>query len=402
MNLPSTRASNAPVLRRVLTFWPLVLYGLGVIVGAGIYVALGEVIARAGTTAPLSFALAGIAAALTGLCYAEFAGRFPDAAGAAAYVEIGFASRRLGTLTGLGVTLTVAVMTASVARGAILYLRELVQLPETLLIVGIVGGFTLLAISGVRIAVGIAAVIAVVEIGGLVVAAVMGTLTAPEIHFANMLPTTLAQARGVVAGSFIAFFAFVGFETLANMAEEVEDPRRIVPRGILGAIIVSVVLYMAVAIATVLSDSGGRNPLLGLFSGKAAWIFALAAFFAVANGVLVQIVMLARLFYGMAQRQQLPSFLGTVNPRTQTPVSASLAAGAVVLLAALALPFERLLVISNALTLLVFALVDLSLWRVHRRPIDLTTFQAPGWVPPMAAIVAILMVTAEMLGEATS
>jgi basic amino acid/polyamine antiporter, APA family len=74
---------GAPTLRRILTFWPLVLYGLGVIVGAGIYVALGAVIARAGDAAPLSFLLAGLAAGLTGLCYAELAGRFPDAAGAA-------------------------------------------------------------------------------------------------------------------------------------------------------------------------------------------------------------------------------------------------------------------------------------------------------------------------------
>src|SRR5579864_3031542 len=82
-------------LRRVLTFWPLVFYGLGVIVGAGIYVALGAVIARAHEAAPWSFLISGLAAALTGLCYAELAGRYPDAAGAASYVRHGFGSDRL-------------------------------------------------------------------------------------------------------------------------------------------------------------------------------------------------------------------------------------------------------------------------------------------------------------------
>jgi basic amino acid/polyamine antiporter, APA family len=386
-----------PGLRRVLTFWPLVLYGLGVIVGAGIYVALGEVVARAGATAPFSFVLAGGVAALTGLCYAELAGRFPDAAGAAAYVEIGFQSRRFGVITGLAVTLTVAIATASIARGSVIYLRELAPLPDAALMIGIVGAFTALAISGVRIAVGFASLIAAVEIGGLVAVVIAGILVAPEYHFANMLPTTLAQARGVVAGSFIAFFAFVGFETLANMAEEVEDPSRIVPRGIVAAIAASVVLYMAVAIATVLSDAQGRNPLLALFSGKVASAFAFAAFFAVANGVLVQIVMLARLFYGMARRRQLPGFLATVSPRTQTPVLASLVAGTIVLLVALTAPFERLLAISNTLILLVFALVDLSLWRIHRRSAKSEAFTAPAWAPPTAVLVSILMVAAEIL-----
>jgi amino acid transporter len=384
-------------LRRVLTFWPLVLYGLGVIVGAGIYVALGEVIARAGPAAPFSFALAGISAALTGLCYAELASRFPDSAGAAAYVEIGFESRFMGALAGMAVMVTVGIMAASVARGSVVYLRELAPLPDAVLITGVIAAFTALAVSSVRIAVGFAGLIGAVEIGGLTAVVIAGILRAPEYHFVNMLPTTIAEAGGVVAGSFIAFFAFVGFETLTNMAEEVEDPSRTVPRGVVTAIAASVVLYLAVATATVLSDVEGHNPLLGLFSGIAAWLFVTAAFFAVANGVLVQIVMLARLFYGMARRRQLPNFLASVSPLTRTPIPASLVAGAVVLFVALAVPFERLLVISNALILLVFALVDLSLWRIHRRLPKGAAFVAPAWAPPMAVFISMMMVVAEIL-----
>ena len=396
------RGAASSTLRRVITFRPLVLYGLGVIVGAGIYVALGEVIARAGPAAPFSFVLAGISAALTGLCYAELASRFPESAGAAAYVEIGFESRFMGALAGAAVTVTVAITTASIARGSVVYLRELWPIPDAVLIIGVIAAFTALAISSVRIAVGFAGLIGAVEIGGLIAVVIAGLMRAPEYHFANMLPATLTQARGVVAGSFIAFFAFVGFETLTNMAEEVEDPSRTVPRGIVTAIAASVALYSAVATATVLSDVEGRNPLLRLFSGSAARLFASAAFFAVANGVLVQIVMLARLFYGMARRRQLPGFLGTVSSLTQTPIPASLVAGGVVLFVALAVPFERLLVISNALILLVFALVDLSLLRIHRRLQKSSAFIAPAWAPPSAALVSILMVVAEILNQISS
>jgi amino acid transporter len=378
------------------------LYGLGVIVGAGIYVALGEVIARAGPAAPFSFVLAGISAALTGLCYAELASRFPESAGAAAYVEIGFESRLMGAMAGTAVTVTVAITTASIARGSVVYLRELWPIPDAILIIGVIAAFTALAISSVRIAVGFAGLIGAVEIGGLIAVVIAGLMRAPEYHFANMLPATLTQARGVVAGSFIAFFAFVGFETLTNMAEEVEDPSRTVPRGILTAIAASAVLYSAVAVATVLSDVEARNPLLGLFTGFTAWLFGIAAFFAVANGVLVQIVMLARLFYGMARRRQLPGFLATVSSLTQTPIPATLVAGGVVLFVALAVPFERLLVISNALILLVFALVDLSLLRIHRRLQKSSAFIAPAWAPPSAALISILMVVAEILNQISS
>jgi amino acid transporter len=152
-----------------------------------------------------------------------------------------------------------------------------------------------------------------------------------------------------------------------------------------------------VAFVAVLGDSGGSNALLGLFTGRAATIFAVAAFLAVANGVVVQIVMLARLFYGMARHRQLPGLFTRVNSLTRTPINASLAAGAIVLSAAVTLPFERLLVIANALTLVVFVLVNLSLWRIHRRTSDPTTFAAPAWAPPPAVVISILMAGAEML-----
>ena len=383
MVIRSKQESAAPELRRVLTFWPLVLYGLGVIVGAGIYVALGTVIARAGAAAPFSFIVAGAAAALTGLSCAELASRFPDAAGSAAYVEFGFESRRIGAITGLAVTSAVAVATASIARGAIYYLRELAPLPDAVLTTGLIVALTAVAISGVRLAVGFGAAVAVIEIGGLIAAVIAGILAAaPQIHFVGMLPVTFRQMRGAIAGSFVAFFAFIGFETLANMAEEVTDPTHTVPRGILAAVAVSVVLYVAVAFAAVLGDSGGSNALLGLFTGRAATIFAVAAFLAVANGVVVQIAMLARLFYGMARHRQLPGLFTRLNSLTRTPINASLAAGAIVLSAAITLPFERLLVIANALTLVVFVLVNLSLWRIHRRTSDTTTFADPAWAPP--------------------
>lgn len=385
-----------PALRRVLSLWQLLFYGLGVIVGAGIYVAIGAVIERAGTAAPISFLLAGSAAALTGLCYAELATRFPEASGAVAYVRHGFGSDRLALLTGLAVTVAVAVAAASIARGAAHYLTVLVPAAAPLLISALVVGFTAVAAWGVRQSVGLAAALGAIEIAGLVAATVAGLLAAPEYHFSNMVPADLAGWRGAVAGAFIAFFAFIGFETLANLAEEVTDPNRTLPRGIIGAIAASIVLYVAVSMAVVLADSSGAEPLLGLFEGAGATSFAAIGAIAVANGVLVELVMLARLFYGMARNGQLPGVLGSVHPRTHTPVPATLLAGAIVLATALLIPFEHLLALANAVTLAVFGLVDLALWRVQRAPTNRSRrAMIPRWVPPIAAALSFALLLTE-------
>lgn len=397
-NFPKIESVAAHIsLRRSLTLWPLLFYGLAVIVGAGIYVAIASVIDRAGEAAPLSFLLAGIVAGLTGLCYAELASRFPEASGAAAYVKYGFGSDRLAQLTGLALTLAVAIAAASIASGAVHYLSLLVGLPSAVLTALLVVTLTLLAMLGVRESVGLSAAIGLVEILGIVVATWAGFLTAPDFNVEGMLPASLAGWQGVIAGAFIAFFAFIGFESLVNMAEEAKDPRRTIPYATVGAVVVSALLYTAVASALVLADRGGESPLIGLFQGAHASLFAAVGSLAIANGVMVEIMMLARLFYGMARRHQLPSFLGQVNPRTRTPIVATALAGTIVLAASILIPFERLLGLANALTLGIFVIVDLALWRIQSsQPAGAGIFVVPRWVPPIAAISAVGLILAEI------
>lgn len=389
-----------PTLRRVLTLWPLIFYGLGVIVGAGIYVAVGVVIERAGPSAPVSFIVAGIVAVLTGLCYAELGSRFPEASGGVSYVRHGFGSDRLARIVGAAMTLAVAVAGASIARGTAHYLGVLVPLPEGVLIAMIILGFTGIAAIGVRESVGIAAAMGVIEIVGLLAAIAAGLLAAPDFDLRPLWPASPAAWEGVLSGAFLAFFAFIGFETLANLAEEVKDPHRTVPRGVMGAVAASVLLYVAVVSAVVLSGRVGEHPLLMLFPGMGAVVFAAVGSIAVANGVLVQIVMLARLFYGMAKRGQLPAGLARVHPRTRTPIRATALGGGIVLVMALAVPFEHLLVVANMITLAIFTLVALALWRVKRRPGSELgeAFRIPAWVPPLAAILCLGLIGAELVG----
>jgi APA family basic amino acid/polyamine antiporter len=398
-NLNIEIMQDSPKLRRTLTLWPLIFYGMGVIVGAGVYVALGTVIARAGEAAPLCFLVAGVTACLTGLCYAELAGRYPEAAGAAAFAGHGFRSDRAAVLVGAVMALTIALAAASITGGAVHYLAVLLPIPPLLLAPGMIIVVTAIAALGVRESVGLAAALGALEIVGLLAATVAGLWAAPDYDMTGMIPRTLDGWRGVAAGAFIAFFAFVGFETLANMAEEVKEPTMTVPRSIIGAIGASLVLYVGVAIAVVLADRGGGTRLLDLFEGRNKTAFAMVGFLSVANGVLVEIIMLARLLYGMADKGRLPAVLAYVHPKTMTPVVATGIAGLVALAAVLTAPFERLLIVTNTLTLGVFLVVDVALCLIQwREPAKCGGFSVPRAVPPLAAVLTASIMIVELAG----
>lgn len=386
-------------LDRALTLAPLVLYGMGVIVGAGIYVALGAVMQRAAAAAPLSFFLAGASAALTGLCYAELASRFPEASGAAGFVRHAFRSDIAGGIATLAITAATAVAAASIAHGAAVYLREIAAIDPWLITTIVIAVNTGIAIYGVRASVGLAAIVGAVEILGLVAAVAAGLYLAPDYRIEALLPSGAEGWLGVLDGAFIAYFAFIGFETLVNMAEEVKNPTRTVPAGIVGAVAASTALYVLVAVSVILAERASENPLLSLFEGKGALAFSLIGSISIANGVLVEIVMLSRLFYGMARAGLLPQSMGRVESFTRTPVIATLAAGAIVLATALLAPFERLLTAANAIMLMIFLIVDLSLLLVKRRqPTPRPAFCIPSWIPPIAIAGTLILLLAGARG----
>lgn len=397
-----------PALRRVLGTPLLVFYGLGVIIGAGIYVLVGTVIGAAGAAAPWAFVLAGVLAGLTGLSYAELAVRFPEAAGAAAYVKEAFGSDRLSQLTGLAVAAVVVVSTASIARGSIGYVQVFLPLPGAAIAGGIVLLFTAVACLGVRESVGMAATMTVIEVGGLllVLAAGWQLLGDATVRPDELVPADLAAWAGLASGAFLAFFAFIGFENLANMAEEARDPERSLPRAILASLGISAALYAAVTAVAILAVPAAElaaspAPLL-LMARHAAWfspeIFSAIAIVAVANGVLIEIVMLGRLLYGMARRGLLPRALAAVASRQRTPVRATILGGAVIFALTVTLPFVSLVVVSSTITLLVFAVVNVALWRLQTLQPRSSGFRVPRAIPPVAAVANLALAAAQLLG----
>jgi len=232
-----------------------VLYGVGITIGAGIYVLIGAVAGHAGRYAPWSFALAAAAMALTVGSYAELATRFPVSAGEAAYVRAAFASRTASTLTGLLTILIGVVASAAVALGAAGYIQQFVALPQSAIVSALVVALGLVAAWGILESVLLASLFTLIEAGGLVMIIVAGWQAGLPLADVLLTPPPLEAATlsGIGYASLLAFFAFIGFEDLANVVEEAKAPQRDIPRAMVLTLVISSALYLAVAAVAVLA-----------------------------------------------------------------------------------------------------------------------------------------------------
>jgi basic amino acid/polyamine antiporter, APA family len=409
----SLTSSGTPALARSLTLWHATLYGLGVTIGAGIYVLIGAAAARAGMQAPLAFVVAAALMALSGASFAELACRFPVAAGEAAYAREAFRSDRLATIVGLLVAVIAIVSSAAISIGSAGYLAIFAPLPDWMLVCAVVLSMGMVAVWGVKESVSFAGVTTLIEIGGLLVLVLAGILS--DAPIGARLPEMLVPQNGTVAltglvnATLLAVFAFIGFEGLANVAEEVRDPKRNLPRAIFLTLVIATVLYIAVVwIALVaVGDSElaqSEAPLALVFerlTGASPRTMALIALVATLNGIIVQIIMSSRVLYGLAQQGNLPAALGKVSRRTRTPVVATAATTAVVLGLALMAPLNDLAEATSRLTLLVFALVNTSLIRIKKRVGQLPPglYQTPSWVPWAGAGTCIVLLAADAVAK---
>ncbi len=387
-------------LKRSLSLPLLTLYGLGTILGAGVYVLIGEVAGRAGMLAPLAFLLAALVAGLTAFSYAELAARYPRSAGEAVYVQAAFHWQGLAAMVGYAVMLTGIVSAATIATGFVGYLDVFVELPDWVAITLLVVLLAALAAWGIDISARIAAVIALIEIAGLILVVVLAgsSLSSLPARLPELLPATGMQWLSIAIGGFLAFYAYIGFEDMVNMAEEVRDPQRTVPRAILLALGFSTVLYMAVALVAVLALpvtelAGSKAPLADIVqrtSDLPPAIIAAISLLAVTNGALVQIIMAARVLYGMGEQALGPACFAAVNQSTQTPLLATVVVSMAVLALALWLPLVKLAEITSSVILLVFAVVNLSLWNIKRRqPVAAGAPNYPRWIPIVATLMCI-------------
>ncbi|OLO29554.1 amino acid permease [Streptomyces sp. MNU77] len=402
---PPATDSSTP-LKKALTTPLLYFFILGDVLGAGVYVLVGQVAAESGGAvwAPLLVALC--LALLTAASYAELVTKYPRAGGASHYATLAYGPF-LGFLAGFCMLAAGIVSVAALARGfGGDYLSEFITLPVVLVTIVFLIALALLNARGVRESTRANVVATVIEVSGLLLVIGLGVWIVLRGDGDTGRLTDLGTSRegpvgAVLSGAVLAYYSFVGFETSVNVAEETRDPRRSYPRALFGALLTAGAVYALVGVAAAvavppekLTESSG--PLLAVVrtaGGIPTELFSAIALVAVANGALLTGIMSSRLTYGMARDGLLPRFLTKVLPGRRTPWAAIATTTALSLLLALTGGVSTLASTLVLLLLVVFFLVNTSLLVLRRDPVSRDHFRAPTLVPALGALSCVLLAT---------
>ncbi len=399
---------NQSGLKRRLTLPLITFYGIGTILGAGIYVLIGEVAGKAGLFAPISFVVASLLATFSAFSFGELSSRFPKSAGEAVYVQEAFQNRLLSLGVGLAVVSIAVISSAAIIRGFTGYLNVLVPFSDSAAIIVLTAVLCAVAIWGIVESVVLISLISIIEIGGLLLIVwICGdSLSLLPSRFLSMAtPSTMENWAGIFGGAILAFYAFIGFEDMVNVAEEVKKPRKNLPRAIILALVITTLLYLCVSLVAILSMdinklAASKAPLATLYehkTGSSPVLISCISIIAVINGALVQIIMGSRVLYGLSNQGWLPSLLSRVNAKTGTPVHATLLLSLIIVTMALWLPLVTLAHITSMITLSLFFVINWSLLFVKKRDLGHQTgvYIVPIWVPVLGILTTGCMLAVE-------
>lgn len=404
MSADDDRAPGRGVLARELGVGLLTIYGAGTILGAGIYVLVGEIAGVAGYWAPVAFLVAAGVAMVNGMTYAELSTRLPRAGGPTAYVSEAFDLRWLSAAIGWAIVATGVVSAATITTGFAGYLSVFVDLPDPLVHTALLVVLATVASLGAKQSAWFMAATTGLGVLGLlvVVGVAVASPQAAPLRVFGLAPalTEPPVLLGVASAAFLAVYAFIGFEDMVHMAEEVRQPARSLPRAIAAAIAIALVLYVVVAASALsLVDPGQLDaspaPLVTAVEGAGVpgWPVAVLSLWIVLNGALAQLVMAARVVYDLGHRGAAPRWLAAVSDRTDTPVVATLTGAGAALLLAIALPLARLAAITSFIMLLIFATSNLALLRLERREPE-APFDTPVWLPWLGLLLTVALMAA--------
>ncbi|MGB2695511.1 MAG: APC family permease [Dehalococcoidia bacterium] len=319
-------ATDAPKLERKLGLLETTVGGIGIILGAGIYVLVGEVAGQAGNALWISFLMAAGMAAVVGLGYAELVSAFPRAGADYEYTREALGAR-IAFVVGWLIVIGNIVAAAAVALGFGSYLQQFWGVNQTLVGILALIAATLIAFYGIRESLWTSMLLTLIEAGGLIFVIAIGL---PHIGDVD-LTKTASGTGGIFAGAALVMFAYVGFEQIATLAEETHDAPRVIPQALLFSIAATTALYLLVAVTAISvlgweALAGSDAPLAAVTSevlgDRASDVIAVVALFSTANTLLLLLVAASRLIYGMASSGSLPRFLAWVHPSSHTPVRA--------------------------------------------------------------------------------
>ncbi|PHR58173.1 MAG: amino acid permease [Arcobacter sp.] len=395
-------------LSRELGLGLLLFYGLGNIVGAGIYVLVGKVAGLAGYLSLLSFIVACVIALFTALSYAELASRYPVSAAEAVYMQEGIGNKFLSIAVGFMIILAGLLSAAVIAQGFVGYLNQFIEINASLAIILLIFILTIISIIGIKQSVVVATVFTVIGLFGLLFIIFLGfdNILHPSVPYVQFSPTlSFTDINVIFLGSFLAFYAFIGFEDMVNVAEEVTEPKKIFPLAIILALAISTLLYILIVLVALqtlslqaLEDS--TAPFADMYkslTGKDPILISIIGIFAIVNGALIQLIMASRMVYGMAKNTWLPSFFTQVSAKTKTPIRASVVVALITIGFSLFLDIVSLASLTSMLILIIFTLVNITLILIKSKKIaPKGIMQVPIWVPYCGVVLNLVLISMKL------
>lgn len=386
---PAKPDPSAPGLHRRVGLLGASASGIGIVLGAGVYVLVGEAAGIAGNGVWMAFLVGALLAAGTGLAYAELTSMLPEAGAAASYARVAFGPR-VGFVTGRMDIVVNAIAAPAVAIGFARYFGALVPLDPTLIAAGVILLCAGIVLLGVSETVGVGSLFAAIEATGLLVVIAVGI---PHLGDTNLLSIE-GGAVGLLGAATLVFFAYEGFEEIATLSEEVRDPTRNIPRALLIAVAATTLIYVSVAAVAVsvipwqalaAADAPLAEVVRATTSDRAADAISLIALFATFNTVLLLLATGPRAMYGMARRGMLPRVVGTLWQRRGTPWVAVVIVTAVSVAFALTADIGFVAQVTNFAVFTLFVSVNGSLLRLRvTRPDLARPFRANPSIGPVS------------------
>jgi APA family basic amino acid/polyamine antiporter len=394
-------------LKRKITGPLLFLFILGDVLGAGIYALMGVLAQDVGGVlwAPLTVAL--LLALLTAGSYAELVTKYPKAGGAAVFAERAFKRPVVSFLVGFSMLAAGVTSAAGLALAfAGDYLSTFIDVPAIPAAIVFLALVAALNARGINESVKSNVVMTVIELSGLLIVIVAVAMMVGggrgEVGRIGEFPDGATPALAILAGAIVAYYSFVGFETSANVAEEIRNPSKVYPTALFGALITAGVVYALVGVASAVALpadelSASSGPLLDVVSaagvGVPDWLFSAIALVAVANGALLTMIMSSRLTYGMAEHGLLPTLLSRVLPERRTPWVAIVATTVVAMLLTLIGELSTLAETVVLLLLFVFISTNVAVLVLRRDRVDHDHFRVWTAVPVLGVASCVLLMT---------
>ena len=407
-----------PNLKRNVSLFQAIMYGVGLILGAGIYVLIGDAAGMAGNAMWISFVIAAAIATFTGFSYAELSSVFPKSAAEYVYVKNALGNNLVAFVTGWLITFVAIVSSAAVAIGFSGYLTIfLPQLDPILSASALIIGLSAVNLVGIRESMWMNTTFTLIELAGLAIvvlaAVLLGSFTDTDFY---EMPPSIADSFSLSLGallttSALVFFAYFGFENLANISEETKNASRTIPKALIISIIVTTGIYILIALSAAAlvgweKLSSTEAPLAlateQAFGRTGATLLSAIALFATSNTVLMLLVAGSRIMFGLSRERALPLALGRVHPKTKTPWI-SVVLTMLLALGVVGLSQGNIPKVANAAVFaifLVYALVNLSLiWLRYKRAEIKRSFVSPvtvGKFPVLAGLglaTSVIMLT---------